>query len=83
MQVFNFPRTLLFSSITVQALWISCQLPLVQIPAESSQDAQLGRVVETHLQSLALGTTVLEPELDVLALQSRELLPVEGRKEID
>lgn len=38
---------------------------------------QRGRVVEQgHFQPLAFGSSVLEPELDVLRLEPWELLPI-------
>lgn len=48
---------------------------------ERIQSAELRwRVVKRHLQALAFGATILEPELDVFALEPGELLSV-GRME--
>lgn len=50
--------------------------------AQTAQLATLAVVIERHLEPLALGPAILEPELHVLALQARELLAADekGRK---
>lgn len=45
-----------------------------QATTHAGQSGQLGRIVQGHLETFALGAPVLEPELDVLALQAGELL---------
>lgn len=59
-------------------LMINGHLSLVHFAGEWVEDRQLGSVIQAHLQPLALGSTVLEPKLDVLALQTGKLLPAQN-----
>lgn len=49
--------------------------------AQTAKLATLAVVIERHLEPLALGPAILEPELHVLALQARELLAVDEKGE--